>query len=506
MQPTRSSTQRALLILAWIGVVVTAAFLRFDELTDRPMHADEATGARLMAKRMEGQGGEFNPSHYHGPLLADLTMPVCYLRGESSWSELSKFSLRVVTATAGLLLVLVPLMWRRSLGDLGALAAASLLAVSPLLVYFSRMFIHEPLLTLFGALFLGVCLRFPRWGIPGVVLGLMFAAKETFAISVLAWAAALGILLLQERKRITLEGLRLFLSRHGKGLALSAGAAAFTALLCYTHGFTHLKGALDAVRTYFVYETTEGHDKPWHEYLKLLAWPRQSAGIWWYGTPVVVLAVVSYALSWSPRLQAGQSRWIQFLAHAAVFHLLIYSLISYKTPWLMCLPWALLCWLAGLAFVGFARRARWTQVSLVLLLAACLWTQWKQSRFATIRLHSDARNPYAYVPTRSGVEKMGNWLQDLKEMDGHLGTVAVVGSSHWPVPWYLRKFDQVGYWLEPPPKVESYPVVVSMHEHIEKLTEQLDETHEPFTYGLRDGVPMRMFLSRELWQQWINTP
>ena len=80
MEPILSPKQRVLLILTWIGVIVMAAFLRFDDLAERPMHADEATGARIMAKRMEGQGGEFNPKHYHGPLLADLTMPVCLVR------------------------------------------------------------------------------------------------------------------------------------------------------------------------------------------------------------------------------------------------------------------------------------------------------------------------------------------------------------------------------------------------------------------------------------------
>ena len=221
----KSSTRRALLTLAWIGVIVTAAFLRFDDLAERPMHADEATGALFMAKRMEGQGGEFNPKHYHGPLLADLTMPVCLIRGESTWAELTKGTLRVVTATAGLLLVLVPLLWRRKLGDVAALAAATLLATSPLLAYFSRMFIHESLLVLCGALLMGLCMAFPRWGIPGVVLGLMFAAKESFAISVIAWGGAIGVLLLLERRHLSVPAIRDWLQQHGKVIALSLGAA-----------------------------------------------------------------------------------------------------------------------------------------------------------------------------------------------------------------------------------------------------------------------------------------
>ena len=31
-----------------------------------------------------------------------------------------------------------------------------------------------------------------------------------------------------------------------------------------------------------------------------------------------------------------------------------------------------------------------------------------------------------------------------------LEPVAVIGSDYWPLPWYLRAFDQIGYWQKPP--------------------------------------------------------
>ena len=89
----------------------------------------------------------------------------------------------MLTAIAGTLLVLVPLLWRRRFGDGPMLLAAALLATSPLLVYYSRMFIHESLLVLFGMLALVSLTRAPRYGIPGLFVGLMFATKESFAIS-----------------------------------------------------------------------------------------------------------------------------------------------------------------------------------------------------------------------------------------------------------------------------------------------------------------------------------
>ncbi len=504
----KSPTQLALLTLAWIGVMVTAAFLRFDDLAERPMHADEATGARIMAKRMEGQGGEFNPKHYHGPLLADLTMPVCLVSGESTWSDLNKWTLRFVTASAGLLVVLVPLMWRRRLGDTAALAAATLLATSPLLVYFSRMYIHESLLVLCGMLLMGLVLAFPRWGLPGLVLGLMFAAKESFAISVLAWGGAIGLLLLQEFRSLNKELIADWVKQHGKGLLISGGVAGFTALICYTHGFTHLKGAVDAVKTYFVYETVSGHDKPWNYYLKLLAWPEKSGGVWWYGSPVVLLALFTYVLSWTGKVDRTQRRWIHLLAYSVVFHLIIYSFFGYKTPWLACLPWALTCWLAGLAFVNLSKRAHWMKALLVLFLGATLWTQWKQTGLACGRMHSDARTPYAYVPTRPDVERMEEWFGKLRAMEGGeaLDRVAVVGSGYWPLPWYLRSFEQVGYWPKAPEDLESYPLILMMPDQEAVIGDRLEDSHVPLPRGLRDEVPIQMYLGQDVWDLWYNSP
>ena len=45
-------------------------------------------------------------------------------------------------------------------------------------------------------------------------------------------------------------------------VAASLLTAALSPRLFYTDGFRHPQGAIDAVRTFFVYETVDGHDKP----------------------------------------------------------------------------------------------------------------------------------------------------------------------------------------------------------------------------------------------------
>jgi uncharacterized protein (TIGR03663 family) len=494
----------AVVIVCWICVTVAAVFLRFDGLGERPFHADEATGARIAARRMESGGKQFDPRHYHGPLLADLAIPLCWLRGESDWQGMRKGTLRMVPAIAGVLLVWVPLFWRRRCGDVPMLAAAAFLATAPLLVYYSRMFIHESLLVLCGMAAVVSFTKKPRWGIPGILLGLMFAAKESFAISVIAWAGAGAMIAWENRKSPGLAAWRDF----RVPVVVSLLAAALTAFGIYTDGFRHPQGAIDAVRTFFVYETVAGHDKGFTYYLELLVVPVKSGGVWWFGTPLVVLAIIAFCSTFRNGPDGPKCRvLIRFLGYAAVGHFLIYSLIAYKTPWLACLPWAHVCLLAGFAFAGFSSRRWWMKAALVSLAVVCLCSQFLQSRHATGRLASDDRNPYAYVPTRRDVEEMEVWLEKLRSTSpaGMLDEVGVIGSDYWPLPWYLRAFGKSGYWSEPPPDLVRMPLVIAMPESAEAVMRVLGETHVSVPRGLRAGVPVQLFVRNDVWKRWMET-
>lgn len=501
--------KRAVLSLCWIVVVAAAAFIRLDDLEVRPFHADEATGARITARRMETGGAHFDPKHYHGPLLADFTIPLCRLRGEGSWLEMTKLTPRLVSAIAGTLLVLLPLAGARRFGHGPMLAAAAFLATSPLLVYYSRMFIHEPLLVFFGVATVFSLAGGSRWGGAGFLTGLAFAAKETFAISVIAWTAAAAMLVLENRRSVTRESLADAWRAYRRPLLLSLSAFVATWLFTYTNAFRHPRGAIDSILTFFVYETVAGHDKPFHYYLRLLAWPVKSGGIWWFGTPVLLLALAAYAGTFRRNgMPDGTRRFIRFLAYSAAGHFLIYSVISYKTPWLACLPWAHVCLLAGFAVCAMPWRGIPARAGLAAVLALTLHSQYKQARMASGRLASHVSNPFAYVPTQRSVEQLETWLGRLRETlpPGALEPAYVVGRDYWPLPWYLRGFGKIGWVSQPPPDVEGTPLVFALPDATPGLLETLAETHHALPRGLRADVPLIMFLRNDLWDQWMNSP
>jgi len=495
---------RTIIILCWIGIIAAGIFLRFDDLAKRAMHADEATGARITANRMEADKYHFDPLHFHGPIMSSLAIPICEIRGETRWQEMTKFTIRLLPAVTGCLLLFVPLIWRKRFGDWPMLLAAALMCTTPLLVYYSRMYIHEMLLTLFGMLALCCLIRFPRYGIPGLLIGLMYAAKESFAISIIAWSAAALLIAFEKRKSIHREWFAATWREYRLAIALSFAAAGIVSLFTYTDGFRHPLGAIDAVKTFFVYKTGEGHDKPFFWYLDFLTIPVKSGGLWWYGTPVLLLALIAVASSF--RRDASSPALVRFVAWSAAGHFIIYGLIAYKTPWLACLPWAHVCLLAGLSLTGFTQHRPPVRAIISLLAVVAIFTQYKQARYATGRFAADARNPFAYVPTRQDVESLGPWLEQLRATapDIAIEPLAIVGTEYWPLPWYLRSFEKIGYWPKAPDHLADHPLVISTPDATESVLRQLENTHIPLPRGLRTNVPIHVFVSKELWDRWME--
>ncbi len=506
---------RSILIIAgWTLVLALGGWLRFADLGLKPMHADEATGARLMAAYLESGDYVFDPKHFHGPLQAMLSRPITQLRGAEGWTSLDKATLRILPATAGLLSILTPLLFLRRLRPLGALAAGLFLATSPLLVYYSRMFIHETLfafgilLTLAAILFYANRPNWPRALLLGLAVGLIAVTRETFAISVIAWLGAFGIILFETRRQGSLPAfLRQFPVFFRHGLIAVLGAFVLIILL-YTDFLRAPQGVIDFFRTYFVYEVTAGHEKPFFYYLDLMLTPKQAGRLLWTELGIFALAVAGYIITFFRRDRdepiLRDALIARFLAYSILGHLLIYSLIAYKTPWLMCGVWVQVMLLAGygagrLLTLTPRLAVRMPIAALILLVTAF---QLHQSRLVVWKLHSHPRNPYAYVPTTPDVERLSDWLRKIQNTVPAMrnAPVAVLGDQYWPLPWYLRSFEKIGYWPDLPPNAAEFPVLLVLPNAPGNPAEDLAETHQYFLRGVRYEVPVVILLRKDIWQ------
>lgn len=124
-------------LLGCLIVTAAAVFLRFYDLTLKPMHHDEGVNGYFLTTLFREGVYKYDPSNYHGPTLYYISLAFSKVFG------LETFSVRASVAVFGVLLVVMMFFLRRYIGTVGALAAGIFLALSPGMVYISRYFIHE---------------------------------------------------------------------------------------------------------------------------------------------------------------------------------------------------------------------------------------------------------------------------------------------------------------------------------------------------------------------------
>ena len=171
------------LALAVIAIAAGALVLRLVDLGARAMHHDESLHATYAWYFAEGRGYEHNPL-MHGPLLFHTVAALFKLAGDS------EVTARLPMALAGTALVLTPLLFRRWLGTAGTVAAALLLALSPVLLYYSRFARNDVIAVLWTVLLVAAVWRYrddgrARWLVLAAgALALAFATKETSYLAV----------------------------------------------------------------------------------------------------------------------------------------------------------------------------------------------------------------------------------------------------------------------------------------------------------------------------------
>jgi uncharacterized protein (TIGR03663 family) len=504
--------------LIFVAALLLASWLRFEQLGVKPLHHDESVnGWFMLSLSHEGQY-RYNPDNYHGPSLYYLTLAPLGLLGES------EAALRSVPAIFGLLGIGLLWLVRHRLGAVGTPSSALLMATSTGLVYYSRDFIHE---MIFGCLSLGIVVgavryyderRF-RWIVLWAVsLGLLFATKETAIVTTVVLLLALISAWLWDmiRQRESYRNRSAPTGAHGPGLDHIVAALIiflFINLLLYSSFFTNGAGIGDALRS------------PWRWTLRSDS--EHVKGFWYYGAlllklelPLLIAAIVGgVIIAWQ-----GSRFWL-FVGAWALGLFLAYSIIGYKTPWLivnMLIPMSLLGGHAIQCLIGRLVSPLARVLAILPLLAGLSYATWFTRELNLVH-HDDNLNRvgylanvgrhyqlypfindvvgYVYAQTDRDFLNLVKLIESEEAPVGEKRTIFVAAPEYWPLPWYLRR-DEVDFTGKLPdlddkgsPRL-GHQMIIANSDQIHYFSEAKGFKISPTSYSMRPGVSLILLVRK----------
>ncbi len=470
------------------AIAGAALALRCTHLEDRPMHTDEAVHAVVLGEMLQTGAYHYNPHDSHGPALYYLSWPVLRGLGLHDLAEMEAWHPRLISALVGAATILLLAFWVGDLSATAMLISGVLLALAAPFVYYQRYFIHEGLFVLLSlallrclwSLVASRCSTGAALG-SGVVTALLFATKETAPLVLLAAGlAAIGAWFTRiPRSKVAL-------GNEGYAKALLLAALAFLAVfaLLFSSFGTNPHGLADALagQLRFVHRAGgEGHEKPWWTYFSWLLAPHFYA-VPWSGWIVFGLAIAGTILRWNLTL-------VRLLFFFTVALGIIYSVIPYKTPWLEINILAPAILLAGVGAASWWQAAGKFRPGLLLLAALALLGLSRETLATCFAHPADARNPLAYSPTVEDVDRLVATVARLKSAcpDDPANIIEVISTDYWPLPWYLRRLQPVGYWNEIPSEITG-DIVITSPDLLPALQAKVGPGWKTEYFGLRSDV------------------
>ena len=505
MQPDSRKATTLWPYVVLLIIVLLAVVLRLLASDIRPLHSDEGVNFHFIQELFKKGYYPYSHKNYHGPLYFYLTAGLVSLCGVEVWA----FRLCPLLCSVAMPLLLL-LLWKHVHQRI-LLVAACALSGSASLVFYGRYAIHEPLFTMaslwFGiSVFQWLVTRERSWHVhAGLSLACLIATKETFVISVfciffafvataicqscrLGWKysrissadSAVSRLL----SRLHLEAFEdLYLQRHV--IALGFFVCVLCVCLCFSGGLQWSGGLRElflAVPQWIGRnESDQGHFKPILYYAQMIV---GTPGVAWiqpfvskHASAGAELPLGVCLLTLLPLLlrecfgnkslfrRSEDAYFFIFVSVWALLSFLVYSILNYKTPWLIINISMPLCLVFGCQIFLLTERFR-VEGYAVLALALCIMMY--QTVYVTFaRPYSYVRqeplwslltldrgktpgdvHPYTYVHTSPGFLSLLEDIDSYAEKTGNKDPrILVAVGQYWPLPYYQHRsgYTQISY-------------------------------------------------------------
>ena len=454
-----SKTHRTFMVLC---IFIIAILFRFIDLSGRPMHGDEAINAYKVYELIETGKFSYQPSQHHGPLLFYISNLIFLFNSFDSINDLSVESLRSITCVVGVLLVFFCFIFKNSINQNTIYLVSGLMAVSPSLIYFSRYFIHEILMVFFSMVMIIGVYKYLDTGkqfwiiFIGIILGCMISTKETWPIFLIAMVISGGISCSYNRRNHPISI---------KNYIIIIGVSVLTAFLFYSDYFKDVNNSIDffqAFKFYLIRMSSEGiHNHPWYFYLMKFFPFNNFENLLYLGEGVLFLIFI-----FSLPLVIFSENYpfiVKFLFWFSLTLFILFSLIPYKTPWniISIIPGVIIVSANTINYqISNLNKKSPGKFFIVLLFCLLLY----QSYSYNFKNESNPANPYVYSHPTDDIFKiekkiynMVNVLKNKKEF-----SIFIIATDHdyWPLPWYFRGIENIGYWDHIPKEVNLASIVI----------------------------------------------
>ncbi|OQZ03634.1 MAG: hypothetical protein B6D34_06850 [Candidatus Brocadia sp. UTAMX1] len=494
--------QRITLLIAFFVPVFIASFLRFWDIGLRPFHSDEGVNSFFLLNLFDRNYYHYDPANYHGPFLYYIGLIPFYLFG------ISDFTFRLMPALFGVMIVALFYPLRRRLGTMGLLTTGLLVAISPANAFFSRDTIHEIYLVFFSlavvvSFFLYTETKKSRYIYFAVTsIAFVITIKETYILTFAVYALSLAFAYCYEMISLS-KGVRFLyckdtfaaFANHCKknryAVGISVGILILITFLFYSSFFSYYTGIKSILTTLKIWTKTGthsgGHAKPFFYYFKLL---------YKFEFPTLVLGIAGFYYSFR-----HGNKFTVFIAAWAILIYITYSLIPYKTPWLILnilLPLSIMGGIFVNSIFGVMRE-KWHYAIFYPLFIGIFGFSCYQSLMLNFNNYDDERYELVYVQTKRDIYNLLDRLKSLSNTCGQNMAINVVSREYWPLPWYLREYKNAKFWggiIENP----NAPVIIVDKTGETELKKKLKGNYKKERFALRPGVWLTAYIQQGLYE------
>ena len=509
-----------------VGIFIVGAFLRLYDLNLVPLHHDEGVNGNFLLRLVREGVFRYDPENYHGPTLyyfsaiIPWTIKLLFGAATSETYGLTTFNVRLITVVFGLATIALVFLLRRRLGTIATLSAGLMLAISPGAVYLSRYYIHESLFVFFTLAIAVAAIYFydkrnPNYLIPAAAsAALLFATKETAMISAGVMIIALVLTVVyvwlnkksvvpatpkRSRGRSSTGRLNTIIDEMGGRGNVATGVIfavlTFLAfyLLFYSSFFQNSQGIYDSLKTFAIWTKTGtvAHVHPASQYFVWLT--RQES-------PLLFLGAIGAALI----VLKPKNAFALFSALWAFGLIAAYSLIPYKTPWLLLNFVVPLALIAGYSIQAIYEMDR-GQLRLVAAIMVVATTIGVYQCIDLNFINYDNDKPqyvYVYAHTKRNLLDLVSEVDRIaKEESGPKTGITVISPDYWPLPWYFRGYTRVGYFGRMAASTEPL-IIANANQKVEvdaafgELYEQVTSNEPGGGFELRPGVSLILYRRR----------